>query len=223
MHWMGSFCIYQADTTKPSESGGQMAQQCVLFDMDGTIYDSEIGIQGIRDKLCLPQDGRPILDQLGEQPSEVRDRGIALLHVAEADGAANGKLIRGTQEMLAWLRAKNVRCGLVTNNSRHSVETILTRHPLAFDAIVTREDATMKPAPDLFLLALEKLGCRASDAVAVGDTHLDGIAAHRAGIRAIYLIALQDWMTAVIPPDIAYKAAENLTDVRAEIEAWLKR
>ncbi|MCK5828070.1 HAD-IA family hydrolase, partial [Candidatus Bipolaricaulota bacterium] len=160
-----------------------MAQQCVLFDMDGTIYDSEISIQAIRDQLELPQDGRPILDQLGEQSPEVRDLGIELLHVAEAEGAANGKLIPGTRELLSWLREKNLRCGLVTNNSRRSVNAILVRHPLSFDVVVTREDATMKPAPDLFLLALDKLGCNASDAVAVGDTHLDAIAAHRAGIR----------------------------------------
>lgn len=199
-----------------------MAQQCVLFDMDGTIYDSEISIQAIRDQLELPQDGRPILDQLGEQSPEVRDLGIELLHVAEAEGAANGKLIPGTRELLSWLREKNLRCGLVTNNSRRSVNAILVRHPLSFDVVVTREDATMKPAPDLFLLALDKLGCNASDAVAVGDTHLDAIAAHRAGIRAIHLIALRDWMVEVIPPDIAYEAAKNLSEVRAGIKKWLK-
>ena len=200
-----------------------MPQRCVLFDMDGTIYDSDIGIQAIRDQLGLPQDGRPILDQLGEQSPDVRDRGIELLHAAEADGAANGNLISGTRELLAWLQEENVRCGLVTNNSRHSVETILARHPLSFDVIVTREDATMKPAPDLFLLALERLECMASDAIAVGDTHLDGIAAHRARIRTIYLISLRDWMAEVIPPDITYKAAKNLAEVRTSIETWLKR
>lgn len=200
-----------------------MPQQCVLFDMDGTIYDSEISIQAIRDELGLPQDGRPILDQLQEASTDVRERGIELLHAAEAKGAANGNLIPGTRELLSWLQDQNVRCGLVTNNSRLSVDAILAKHPLLFDAIVTREDATMKPAPDLFLLALDKLGCNASDAVAVGDTHLDAIAAHRAGIRAIYLIALRDWMVEVIPHDIAHKAAKSLAGVRAGIETWLRR
>jgi len=190
--------------------------------MDGTIYDSEISIQTIRDQLELPQDGRPILDQLREQSPEIRDRGIELLHVAEAEGAANGKLIPGTRELLSWLREKNVCCGLVTNNSRRSVDAILARHPLAFDVIVTREDATMKPAPDLFLLALTKLECRASDAVAVGDTHLDAIAAHQAGIRAIQLIALRDWMAGVIPAEVEYKPANDLAEVQAGIEAWLE-
>jgi len=191
--------------------------------MDGTIYDSEISIQAIRDQLELPQDGRPILDQLQEQSPEVRDQGIELLHLAEAEGAANGKLIPGTRELLSWLREKNLRCGLVTNNSRRSVDTILARYPLSFDVIVTREDAAMKPAPDLFLLALNKLGCKASDAVAVGDTHLDAIAAHRAGVRVIHLIALRDWMVDVIPSKIEYAAADDLTQVRVRIAKWLER
>ena len=200
-----------------------MTQRCVLFDMDGTIYASKISIQAIRDQLDLPQDGRPILDQLEEQSPELRDRGIDLLHAAEAEGAANGQLIPGTRELLVWLQEKNIRCGLVTNNSRRSVDVILAVHPLSFDVIVTRDDAATTPAPVLFLLALQRLDVDAAHAVAVGDTHLDAVAAYRAGIREIYLVSLPDWMADVIPADIEYETAKNLAEVRAGIEAWLKR
>ena len=201
-----------------------MTQRCVLFDMDGTLYDSEIGIQSIRDQLGLPQEGRPILDQLREQLPDVRDRGIELLHVAEAKAAANGSLISGTREMLGWLRETGISCGLVTNNSRRSMDVVLDSHPLLrLELIVTRDDAPMKPEPDLFLLAMNKLGCEASEAAAVGDTHLDGIAAHRAGIREIHLVSLPEWMAEVIPADVEYKAANSLADVRSGLEAWLLR
>jgi len=170
----------------------------------------------------LPQDGRPILDQLGEQPPRIRDRGIELLHDAEADGAASGKLIPGTRELLAWLREQNVRCGLVTNNSRRSVDAILAIHPLlSLDLILTRDDARAKPDPDLFLLAMEKLECIAATSAAVGDTHLDALGAHRAGIREIHLVSLPIWMASVIPPDIEYRPADSLADVRAGLTAWL--
>lgn len=199
-----------------------MTQRCVLFDMDGTLYDSRIDFLAIRDRIGLPQDGRPILDQLKEQSSELRDRGIELLHAAEAEGAANGQLIAGTRELLGWLRDKGIRCALVTNNSQRSVDVIIATHPLVFDVIVTRDDAAAKPSPDLFLLALERLDCRPSEAVAVGDTHLDALAAHRAGIREIHLVSLPNWMADVIPYDIPYNAAESLAEVRTGIETWLK-
>jgi HAD superfamily hydrolase (TIGR01549 family) len=200
-----------------------MTQRCVLFDMDGTLYDSGINFLAIRDRLGLPQDGRPILEQLRAASPEVHGRGIELLHAAEAEGAANGELTPGTREMLSWLQKRNIRCGLVTNNSRRSVDVILAAHPLSFDLILTRDDAATKPSPDLFLLALDRLDCRPSEAVAVGDTHLDALAAHRAGIREIHLVSLPDWMAELIPTDVVYQLASDLHVVRERISEWLQK
>ncbi|MFC2106243.1 HAD family hydrolase [Candidatus Bipolaricaulota bacterium] len=196
---------------------------CVLFDMDGTIYDSGIDFLAIRARLGLPQNGMPILDQLRTSSPEIRARGIELLHSAEAEGAANGRLIPGTIELLAWLQGRGIRCALITNNSRLSVEAVLAKHPLSFDLILTRGDGELKPEPDLFLKALDQLHVRPSHAVAIGDTHLDALAAHRAGIREIHLVSLHDWMAALIPPDIAYKQAADLKDVRELMVEWLQR
>jgi len=198
-------------------------QICVLFDMDGTIYNSGIDFLAIRERLGLPQDGMPILEQLRTASPEARERGAELLHSAEAEGAANGQLIPGTIELLAWLRGRGIRCALITNNSRRSVEAVLAKHPLSFDLILTREDGAAKPDPDLFLKALERLHVQPSHAVAVGDTHLDALAAHRAGIEEIHLVSLPDWMAALIPADITYTPLADLGDVRERIEEWLKR
>jgi len=196
---------------------------CVLFDMDGTIYDSGIDFQAIRERLGLPQNGLPILAQLGSASPEKRACGIEMLHAAEAEGAANGHLIPGTMKLLAWLREQSVYCVLITNNSRRSVNTILATHPVEFDLILTREDAASKPEPDLFLMAMERLHILPSNAVAVGDTHLDAVAAHRAGIREIHLVSLRERMAALIPADVGYQAASDLDEVRTRIGEWLKR
>jgi len=197
-----------------------MIQHCVLFDMDGTLYDSGIDFLALRAKLGLPQDGRPILAQLQAASPGERAHGIELLHAAEAEGAAGGRVIPGTAELLSWLNAQGILTGLVTNNTRRSVDVMLDQHPLSFDVILTRDDAATKPAPDLFLLALDKLGCAPSAAAAVGDTHLDAVAAHRAGIREIYLVALPDWMADVIPTEVVYTSAANLADVLVEMKTW---
>ena len=196
---------------------------CVLFDMDGTIYDSGIDFLAIRERLGLPQNGMPILDQLRAASHETRTRGIELLHTAEAEGAADGRLIPGTIELLVWLRRRGIRCALITNNSRRSVDAIFAKHPLSFDLVLTRDDAAAKPAPDLFLKALQRFHVQPSHAVAVGDTHLDALAAHRAGIREIHLVSLPYWMAALIPKDIAYTSAANLYDIRERMVEWLKR
>ncbi|MCK5247944.1 HAD-IA family hydrolase, partial [Candidatus Bipolaricaulota bacterium] len=177
----------------------------------------------IRERLGLPQNGMPILDQLRTASPETRARGVELLHAAEAEGAANGQLIPGTIELLSWLRRRDIRCALITNNSRRSVEAVLAKHPLFFDLVLTRDDGAAKPEPDLFLKALEQLHIQPSHAVVVGDTHLDALAAHRAGIQEIHLVSLRDWMAALIPTDIAYKPAADLDDVHMRMVEWLKR
>ncbi|MFC2082617.1 HAD family hydrolase [Candidatus Bipolaricaulota bacterium] len=194
---------------------------CVLFDMDGTLYDSGIDFLAIREKLELPQKGMPILDQLRDAPLEVQIRGTKLLLSAEAKGAGTGQLIPGAAELLSWLQDVGIRCGLITNNSRRSVDTILAKHPLSFDLILTRDDGAAKPHPHLFLKALQCLHIQPEHAVAVGDTHLDALAAHQAGIREIHLVCLPEWMAALIPEEILYKASANLNDVRTRIGEWI--
>ena len=78
--------------------------------------------------------------------------------------------------------------GVVTGNGRKVVGKVLEKHGLAkyFGAVVTREDG-LKPLPDPLLVALERLGCDAGDAVFVGNGLNDARAASAAGVRAICL------------------------------------
>ncbi|GAG17565.1 unnamed protein product, partial [marine sediment metagenome] len=117
-----------------------MRIRAVLLDMDGTLFDSRIDWLALRKKIELPWDGRPILAQLRDAPSDIHAKGLALLHEAERVGAEDGELIPGTHELLESLRCHSVRCALITNNSRRSVETVLSRYRLSFDLVHTRDD-----------------------------------------------------------------------------------
>jgi phosphoglycolate phosphatase-like HAD superfamily hydrolase len=80
-----------------------------------------------------------------------------------------------------------LRRGLVTRNSRKSVEIVLARLGLRFDAVVTREDAPPKPAPEPVWLACRRMGVTPAEVLFVGDFEFDMLAGHRAGVRTVLL------------------------------------
>ena len=198
-----------------------MTLKAVLFDMDGTIYDSGLDWKAIREEMGMPRDGRSISDQLATSSPDVRERGLQILHRVESEGAANGVLIGGAEEVLTMLRAHGIQCALITNNSRASLDAVMAKHPLPFDLFLTREDGPMKPAPELFLQALDAFGVEPADALAIGDAHLDAVAACRAGLSGMILVASPPWMEALIPDDVPYQSAADLHEVRGLLQKRL--
>ncbi len=198
-----------------------MTIRAALLDMDGTIFDAGIDWLALRERIRIPWDGRAILEQLREAPPDVRDEGLALLEEAERSGAEGGRLIHGAHELLALLRRRNVRCALVTNNSRCSADTVLRRYPLTFDRVLTRDDGPCKPDPAGFLRVLDEWGMSPSDAVAIGDAHLDLMAAHRAGVAEVILVGLPEWMRGHLPDAADYHEAADLLEARDLIERMI--
>jgi len=199
-----------------------MTIRAVLFDMDGTIWDAPIDWLAVRREIDLPVDGRPIYGQLMDLPSQERDRGIRILERHEELGAKNGRLVPGVEELLQCLRDAHVKCALVTNNSRCSVERVLARHPLSFDVVLSRDDGAMKPDPQAFLSVLKKLAVRPDEAIAVGDAHLDLIAAERAGIAEFILVGNKPWVRELLPVGVPHHKAVDLVEARAIIDQLLQ-
>jgi phosphoglycolate phosphatase-like HAD superfamily hydrolase len=63
------------------------------------------------------------------------------------------------------------------------------QHVLAWQQALQEEVPNAKPAPDLFLEALRRLGVATTDALVVGDSVLDMLAARRAGALGIGLLS----------------------------------
>ena len=200
-----------------------MTIRAALFDMDGTIWDAPIDWPRLRQEIGLPLDSRPILHHLKDMPPNERDRGLSILEEHEALGVANGELIPGTHELLRFLKDRRIKCALVSNNSRKSVDAVLTRHGLSFDVVMTRDDGAFKPDPEAFLAALRELEVTPDQAIVVGDTHLDLLAAHRARIEEIILVGTKEWMKPLLPEDVFYHKAADLFEVRAIIARFLTR
>ena len=200
-----------------------MTIRAALFDMDGTIWDAPIDWLAVRREIDLPVDGRPIYAQLMELPQPERERGIEILERYEALGAKNGNLVSGTKELLAYLHDAQIRCALVTNNSRKSVKRVLEGNHLTFDIVLSRDDGALKPDPQAFTSALEKLDVSPDEAIALGDTHLDLIASDKAGIAQFILVGDSHWIRDRLPAGIPHHRAADLVEARGIITRLLQQ
>ena len=104
----------------------------------------------------------------------VRDRGVQILP--------------GARELLTALRSEKIPCAIGSSTPRQNLEAIFSVTGLGefFDAVVCGDDvAHGKPAPDVFLLAAQKLALAPADCLVIEDAHAGIEAAHRAGIPVL--------------------------------------
>lgn len=114
--------------------------------------------------------------------------------------------VAGARSLLRLVRSR-ARVGIVSNNLLAEQEAKL-RHcnfsALVDVLVVSEETGVSKPDPRIFAAALERLGCRAENAVMVGDSWLADVrGALAAGIRPIWFNPLR-----LPTPDIEGAAAE---------------
>jgi len=179
----------------------------LIIDMDGTITKFNLDYVAARkraldelDRLGLrtPDMNEQvnlyvILNQLGEklEPTRFRELRATLykfFEEMEVKAAEDATLLPGAANTLHELRAKPLKIGLVTNNSRAGTDLTLQRLSLqtAFDAVVTRDDCEeMKPASAPILKVLTELRVSPDAAILVGDGVLDIQAAKAAGVRSV--------------------------------------
>lgn len=84
--------------------------------------------------------------------------------------------------------SRDFRLGLATSAARPVAETVLeqTGWNRYFDVVVSADDvASGKPAPDVYLRALELMHAKAADSEAVEDSTNGIRSAHAAGLRVI--------------------------------------
>ena len=94
----------------------------------------------------------------------------------------------GAEELVNFLKSKGVKLAIASGSSQDSI-----KHHLGevggtdyFDAIVGGADVENgKPAPDIFLLAAEKLGVAPEDCFVLEDSENGIRAAHAAGMKAL--------------------------------------
>ena len=198
-----------------------MTLKLVIFDVDGTLVDSQADIlscmaqafaaQGLdspsRTKvlsivgLSLPQ-AMHLLAPEADQARLVNDYKAAFA-AQRMSKTHKSVLYPGAHATITRLHSEpDILLGVATGKSRRGLDALLAEHALERYFVSTQVADThpSKPHPSMILTALSDTGVDATDAVMVGDTTFDRDMAHAAGVTFVGV----SW---------GYHAASELGDV----------
>lgn len=155
----------------------------VVFDLDGTLVDSRLDFDLIRNEMGIT-DRTPILEALDRMTDkEHRKRCWQILLRHEREAAELATPMPEVEEFLQRLSERGIPLGVLSRNSRKSAEKMLELFEATFSVVVTRDDAPHKPAPDGLLLICERWKLPPSEVLLVGDFWIDIKTGEIAGTR----------------------------------------
>lgn len=182
----------------------------VVFDLDGTLVSQEIDFEAIRRDLGVPQ-GTPLLEALEQMTGETRARAWGILEEHETRAAACAEPFPGVREVLDWLARQGLLQGLLSRNSRRSVDAVLQRCSFLLDPTISRDDAPYKPSPGGLIQICAKWNFEPSEVLMVGDYIYDIQAGVNAGCRTALITHGRDWEFASLA-DICIPSLANLPE-----------
>lgn len=204
-----------------------MTLKLVIFDVDGTLIDSQAHIVGAMnaafDGLGLTPPSReqtlsivglslPVaMDRLmpdtdaATQSALVEGYKQGFMRMRTEDDEALSPFYPGAREALDRLAARDdLLLGIATGKSRRGMDHLMKMHGLRrlFQTVQVADDHPSKPNPSMIQACLSETGVDTTHAVILGDTVFDMEMGRNAGIPAIGA----SW---------GYHPAENLTDAGA--------
>jgi phosphoglycolate phosphatase len=184
----------------------------ILFDLDGTLLDTITDLADAANLMLVELD-RPVLSQaqihgcIGQGIANLVQRILvgSGMTAAGADVTApvaldvfrrhyarvNGRTTRpysGVSELLAALAARGLKMAVVTNKSTVFTLPLLQQFDLAryFGAVVCGDTLpTKKPDPDVIFYSCDLLGIKPEQALMIGDSANDALAARAAGVPVL--------------------------------------
>ena len=199
----------------------------VLWDMDGTLVDSE-EFHWLSWRDTMAAEGRPITrDQFvvtfGQRNDSILPHWLGadatpdrIRHIGDAKEALYRKLVRdsgiaplpGAAEWVRRLHQEKWLQAVASSAPRANVDVVLEVMGLAghFQVIVSAEDVTAgKPDPQVFLTAASRLAAPPRHCIVVEDAAAGVEAARRAGMRSIGVSR-----KAVLSADVAVRSLADL-------------
>jgi phosphoglycolate phosphatase-like HAD superfamily hydrolase len=190
-----------------------MALLGMIFDIDGTLVDTnpahveawrgafqrfgyDVSVERIRVEIGKGGD-LLVPSILGEQVEQRHGEALRKTQKEEFLKIARQERFRVfpcVPELFRALRERNIRTALATSSDRKHLQAICQSAgidlPSLADVLVTKDEAeASKPAPDLVIVAWEKLALTSAECAMVGDTVYDGQACRGAGVVFIGLLS----------------------------------
>lgn len=177
----------------------------IILDFDGTLADtrglivmtmqqtlSALGLESRTEKQCASMIGLPLkqaFTDLIPMTDEMGNQCVATYRkiFSENNAAYTIPAFPNVLETLHRLHEKGYTLTIASSRSRWSLmEFVESMHlDKVIPYVLGVEDVTQaKPHPEPVLKTLEAFGCKAEDALVVGDTWYDIEMGHRAGVRA---------------------------------------
>jgi HAD superfamily hydrolase (TIGR01509 family) len=188
-----------------------MSMPALLFDLDGTLVDSvyqhvlawhealhvsgmELSVWRIHRRIGMSGGlfARALLRETGrELDGALRERLQELHAKAYRRRLDQVRLLPGARELLRRLTELDCPWAIATSGRMESAGPTIAMLEVPKEVpVVTRDQVThAKPNPDLFLEAARRLGVEATEAVVVGDSVWDLLAARRARMLGVGLLS----------------------------------
>ena len=211
----------------------------LLLDLDGTLTDSvyehvltwrealedaEIRLPNWKIHRRIGMSGRQflpaLLRELGRKidPDEVKS-------IEKVRGALFAKKIHeirvqpGAKELLQFFDRAGIRWAIASTGERAQVEKLLENFAIHSRVpVITGDDVAMaKPAPDVFVLAAEKLGAPAAESIVIGDSPWDLLAAQRMKALGVGLLC-GGYAESELERAGAYRVYEDPADLLMHID-----
>ncbi len=182
-----------------------------LFDLDGTLVDSvyqhvlawrealetagiELSVWRIHRRIGMSGGlfVNALLRETGHRVTPEEAVRLQQLHArAYARQAGQIRPLPGARELLTYLSEQGVPWAIATSGRLQSARPTLEALGIAPDVVVVTRDQVprAKPDPDLFLVAAQRLGVEIANAVVVGDSVWDLLAAQRARALGVGLLS----------------------------------
>jgi HAD superfamily hydrolase (TIGR01509 family) len=205
----------------------------VVFDLDGTLIDSEALVKEAHFAACaelgVTMTDAQFLSLVGMH-REANDVQLKAMYGADFPlesfitltrahvGDRVAPLKPGALELMDALDALDMPFGLATSSRRPWVDKHFNAHGLEprFRAVVTRQDCVEgKPHPEPYLNASRLLGTAPADVLALEDSHAGVRSAHAAGCMTVMIPDL------IAPDDEMHAKARVLASLH-EVRAFIR-
>jgi len=164
----------------------------ILFDFDGTLTaPGSLDLLLIRRRIGCPEK-MPILEFIAGLPENDAQKAMATLDDFEFNAAQHAVPNAGAEEIIRYLRERAIKIGILSRNTRASIERAIQNFSQVssadFDLIIARDDAIRpKPDPEGVLLAAKQMNIAPEQIMVVGDYIFDIDSGRQAGALTVFL------------------------------------